>query len=235
MRRSSASRRRRSSAARLGDHARHGRRAPRVVERDHGHVGGRRMPPLAGAGVLGLDPNPYLHRRAPRRVDGGPAGQQLADRDRLDEGHPIDAGGDDPPAAVADRGDRGGLVAGLHDHAAMHEPGRVGVLDAHPADQLRARGRHRSRGRSRGHLEPEVLVLESDPAPSIAAIAAPSAAAGSSPCCPRTTIRCSAWQPAISAPVVERSTLSSPAPGRRSSRSGPPPASPGSRGTASSP
>ena len=37
--------------------------------------------------------------------------------------------------AVADRGDPGGLVAELHHHAAVDEPGRVGVADPHPLDE----------------------------------------------------------------------------------------------------
>ena len=57
---------------------------------------------------------------------------------------------------MADRRDRGGLVAGLHHHAAVHEAGGVRVLDSRPADQLRARLRDRARLQGRVHCEFEL-------------------------------------------------------------------------------
>ena len=69
------------------------------------------MAALAGARVLGLDPNPTS-------IDVRQAALTLAVQVRssptltgCDERHAVHRRGDDPPAAMADRGDPGGLVA----------------------------------------------------------------------------------------------------------------------------
>ena len=120
--------------------------------------------------------------------------------------------------AVADRRDRGGLVAHLHDDAAVDEAGEVGVLDPHPADELGARGRgrlrlelggHRSAGgvcwrRRRGRGEPADELRGSAPSPV------------------SSTAMCWESEPTISAEVVARSSLAKRRATRpRGSRSGP--------------
>ena len=68
---------------------------PVLVQRHHRQVGGRGVAHLAAARVLGLDPDPDLHRGGPGRVHLRPAGDQLGDVDRADEGHPVHRRGDD--------------------------------------------------------------------------------------------------------------------------------------------
>jgi hypothetical protein len=97
------------------------------------------MPLIARPGVLRLHPDADLHRGAPRGVHGRGAGDQLADVHGEDEGHPVHRRGDDAASAMADRGDPGDLIAQLHDHATVDEPGRVRVTDSHPSDEDRLR------------------------------------------------------------------------------------------------
>ena len=66
-------------------------------------------------------------------------GDEVADVDRLQEGHPIGGRGDHAAVAVAYRGEPRYLVDEFHDHAAVHEAGRVGIGRTHPVHEHAAR------------------------------------------------------------------------------------------------
>ena len=91
------------------------------------------------ARLLGLDPHADLHRGPPGGVDRRGERHELADVDRLQERHPVHARGDHAAARVPDGREARDLVAELHHRAAVHVAGGVGVDEAHPADEHRAR------------------------------------------------------------------------------------------------
>ena len=136
----------------LGHQRRHGRRPAGGVEGDEDEVGAADVPGLAGGEILGLHPDADLEGGAAGVVDGRLEGHQVADEDRAQEAHLVQAGGHHPPAAVAHGDHAGGRIDQLEDAASVDVARRVGVGRqhelAHRDGQLgHPLGRRRGRGR----------------------------------------------------------------------------------------
>src|SRR6476619_7123681 len=115
---------------RLRDELRDPHRTVVLVEGDHRQVGGAGVADPARAHVLRLDADADLERRPPRRVDRRAERDEVAHVHGRAELHPVDRGGHDPSADVAGGGDDGGVVAQLHDPAAVDVARDVRVLRA---------------------------------------------------------------------------------------------------------
>lgn len=111
-----------------------------VVQRHVDQVGGVGVPAFPGPGVFGDHGDLGFHRGGAHVADLGGEGDQIADADGMLEGEPVHGDGDHALVRVAHGGQRTGLVDQLHDVAAVHVAGHVGVDGVHELRNDRPRG-----------------------------------------------------------------------------------------------
>ena len=99
-----------------------------LVERDEGEIGRRGVSDLAGLEVFDEDFDADFHRSAEDSIDARFEGDELADMDGVEEGHPVDGSGDDGAARMAGGGEGGGEVDERHDFSAEEGAEDVGVV-----------------------------------------------------------------------------------------------------------
>ena len=102
-----------------------------LVQGDEHKIGGRNVAYLAGEDVFGFDPHANFQGGATGVIDRRLEGDQIADKDRFEKAHAIDAGSDHATADVAHRGNAGRGIDQFHDRAAVDVAKWVRVARQH--------------------------------------------------------------------------------------------------------